>query len=94
MHKITKITVLEDYRIEITFADNTCGIVDLSQLAGHGVFSLWNDKEVFRQVKIGQHGELVWPGDIDLCPDSLYMKVTGKKPEDVFPTLKHEKTYA
>jgi len=27
-------------------------------------------------------------GEIDLCPDSLYMQLTGMRPEQVFPKLK------
>jgi hypothetical protein len=41
-------------------------------------------------VKIGSSGELVWNDQIDLCPDALYLKVTGKKPEDIFPALRQE----
>jgi len=26
--------------------------------------------------------------DIDLCPDALYLRLTGKTPEDLFPALK------
>ena len=39
--------------------------MDLSDLAGKGVFSKWNHK-------------VAWPGGIDLCPDALYVEVTGK----------------
>ena len=38
--------------------------------------------------------ELVWGGQVDLCPDALYLKVTGKEPEDVFPALRHEPVHA
>ena len=43
MNKIVKVDVLKGYRIDLTFADGTQGIVDLSDLAGRGVFSLWSD---------------------------------------------------
>jgi hypothetical protein len=69
-------------------------VVDLSDLVGKGVFTLWRDPHIFEQVQIGSFGELVWLDKIDLCPDSLYLKVTGKKPEDVFPTLRCELIYA
>jgi hypothetical protein len=32
--------------------------------------------------------------EIDLCPDSLYLKVTGRKPEEIFPSLGFEPVYA
>ncbi len=94
MHKIIKADVLDGYRLDLVFQDGTHGTVDLSDLAGRGVFSLWNDYAEFRKVRIGTTGELVWADQIDLCPDSLYLKVTGKKPEDIFPRLKHQRTHA
>jgi len=94
MYKITKVDVLDNYRLGLTFDDGTCGTVDLSGLAGRGVFSLWDDYVEFKKVKIGATGELVWTDQVDLCPDSLYLKVTGRTPDDVFPGLKHELAHA
>ena len=94
MHKITNVTVLQNYRLELEYDDGRQGTVDLSHLAGKGVFSLWNDFEAFRKVKIGSTGELVWDDQIDLCPDSLYLKITNQNPEDLFPSLKQRAAYA
>jgi hypothetical protein len=94
MVKITTVSVIKNYRLEVAFDDGVCGVVDLSDLVGKGVFTLWRDPHIFEQVQIGSFGELVWLDKIDLCPDSLYLKVTGKKPEDVFPTLRCEPIYA
>ena len=94
MHKITGVKVLEPYRLELVFADGVRGIVDLSDLVGKGVFTLRRDYRAFEQVRIGSSGELVWDDQIDLCPDALYLRTTGKSPEDVFPTLRHETAHA
>jgi hypothetical protein len=88
MHAITEAKVLEAYRMELAFDDGTRGIVDLSDLVGKGVFALWRDYEAFRQVRMGLSGELLWGDEADLCPDALYLKATGKSPEDVFPALR------
>ena len=90
MYSITKVTVLDDYKLELTFDDGASGTVDLSRYVGQGVFAAWNDLETFRSVRIGSSGELVWAEDIDLCADALYLEVTGKRPEDIFPALKRE----
>jgi hypothetical protein len=90
MHKVTRIKVLEDYRLELVFDDGKSGVVDLSHLAGKGVFSAWTDYTVFQQARIGESGELIWNEQIDLCPDALYLQATHQRPEDVFPALKHE----
>ncbi len=94
MRKITMVKVLQGYRLELTFDNGVSGTVDLSDLVGKGVFVLWRDRHAFEQVQIGSIGELVWGNQVDLCPDSLYLKTTGKKPEDVFPALCHEPAHA
>ena len=94
MMKITEAKALEGYKLELKFADGIHGVVDVSYLVGQGVFALWNDFEAFRKVRIGTSGELIWNDQVDLCPDSLYMKITGKRPEDVFPNLKREMAHA
>jgi len=94
MRKISKVKVLQGYRLELAFDDGVSGVVDLSDLVGKGVFALWRDRHIFEQVRIGSFGELVWGDQIDLCPDSLYLKATGKKPEEVFPALRREPAHA
>lgn len=94
MHAITQVEVLDGYRVLVSFVDGASGVVDLSGLAGRGVFAPWKDYAEFRKVRIGEAGELVWPSGVDLCPDALYLKATGRKPEDVFPVLRHEPAHA
>jgi hypothetical protein len=64
------------------------GEVDLSDLAGRGVLTRWTHADVFRSVRIGSHGAIEWGADIDLCPDALYMRLTGKSPEELLPALR------
>ena len=90
MKKITKVNVLSDYRVDLAFADGTKGVVDLSDMAGRGVFDLWNDYAEFEKARIGENGELIWSDQIDLCPDALYLQVSGKKPHEIFPSLNRE----
>jgi hypothetical protein len=94
MKEIADVKVIKNYKLELTFNDGVSGIIDLSDLVGEGVFSVWEDKQLFRNVKIGTAGELIWDGGVELCPDALYLKVTGKEPDDIFPSLKHEATHA
>jgi uncharacterized protein DUF2442 len=63
--------------------------MDVSNLAGRGVFAAWERDGVFDQVKLGHHGQLEWPGDLDLCPDALYLTLTGQRPEDIFTGPHH-----
>lgn len=78
MHKITDVSPLEGFRIWIKFSDGVEGVIDLSDVAGKGVFSIWKDPSLFQAVFIDPVSHTVaWPGGIDLCPDSLYAELTG-----------------
>lgn len=94
MFRIENVDVLADYRLWLQFNNGTTGEVDLSSLAGRGVFAAWDDPETFAKVRIGPFGELVWPEDIELCPDALYLQVTGREPKEIFPNLETADLYA
>jgi hypothetical protein len=87
MLRPTAVTPLAGYRLRLRYSDGVEGEVDLSHLAGKGVFLLWNDPEAFENVSIGAGGEIRWSDQVDLCPDALYMQITGKPPAEVFPNL-------
>lgn len=83
MRRIIRVQVLEGYRLDLTFDDGVSGVVDLSEMAGKGVFVVWNDRQAFESVRVGPSGELAWDGQVDLCPDALYLKVTHQQPEEL-----------
>ena len=88
MSTIVEVRPLDAYRIWLRFSDGAQGEVDLSDLAGRGVFAAWTDPNVFRAVRVEEGGGVEWPGEIDMCPDALYLRLTGKRVEDIFPSLK------
>jgi hypothetical protein len=90
----TLVRSLPNYRLYLEFSDGAKGEVDLSDLRGKGVFEAWNDYGFFQRVHIGPHREIRWNDDIELCADSLYLKLTGKTPEELFPKLRHEQPHA
>ena len=93
MVRPTDVTALEDCRIWIRYSDGSAGEVDLTDLAGRGVFVAWNDPQCFKDVHLGPAGAVAWGEDIELCPDALYMELTGKSLEEVLPgfTLQAER---
>lgn len=78
----------EGYRIWLRYADGVEGEVDLSHLAGEGVFTVWNNRRFFERVYISEWRSIAWSDEIELCPDALYMEITGKTPEEVMPGLR------
>jgi len=91
---LVEIIPKENHRLFVRYDDGASGVVDLSAYAGRGVFAGWMEPGVFEQVRLAEAGHPEWPGNIDLCPDALYMQLTGKRPEVVFPALKPLLTHA
>jgi hypothetical protein len=94
MIKPISVRAFPGYRIYISFSDGAEGIVDLSDLLGQGVFEAWNDPSFFSAVHIGPGRQIQWSDDIELCPDTVYMKLTGKSAEELFPELRRQDTHA
>ena len=92
--QITEAKPLENYRLFLRFDDEVSGVVDLSDIAERGVFEAWSRDGIFEQVRITKLEALEWPGELDLCADALYLKLTGKQPEDIFPALRKRVTHA
>lgn len=85
---------LDEFRIYLEFSDGSKGEVDLSSLLDKPVFGKLKDRSLFEKVHIGDHREIMWNEEIELCADSLYLQLTGKSPEDLFPALRHEQPHA
>ena len=87
MFKPIEIKALPGYRLFVRYPDGVAGEVDLSNLVSKGVFAALADPRAFEQVSLGTSGEIRWNDQIDLCPDAIYLEITGKSPEEVFPNL-------
>lgn len=77
---LLEVSPRENFRLFLRYDNGVSGEVDLSELVGRGVFSAWSNADVFRQVRLTETGHPEWSGSVDLCPDALYMQLTGKSP--------------
>lgn len=79
--RVQSVRYLQDYRLHLVFTDGVAGEIDLrKEIVGvGGVFAALEDQSFFQQVKVSTSGGTIeWPNGVDLCPDVLYAKVTGK----------------
>jgi len=79
--RVTQVRHVEKYRLELSFSDGVTGELDFEhRVVGRGgVFRPLEDVSFFRQVKVDpEAGTIVWPNEVDFCPDVLYSLVTGK----------------
>ena len=83
MIRPVEVEARDGYQLWIRYSDGVSGIVHLSQLVGKGVFAAWLEPENFRKASIAEHRAIVWDEDIELCPDALYMELTGNSFEEV-----------
>jgi hypothetical protein len=81
MIDVTDVRPIAAHKLEITFADGLCAVVDMDRIIARytGVFAPLQDENFFRQVRTDHElGTIVWPNGADVCPDVLYSFASGK----------------
>ncbi|OIO92836.1 MAG: hypothetical protein AUK03_09210 [Anaerolineae bacterium CG2_30_64_16] len=79
--RVKRVRHIGEYRLELCFADDAKGELDFrDRVVGRGgVFTPLEDIDFFGQVHVdSESGTIVWPNEVDFCPDVLYSLVTGK----------------
>jgi hypothetical protein len=79
--RVRQVRHVKEYRLELSFSDGTKGEIDFKEriIGRGGVFAPLEDVEFFRRVQVDREaGTIVWPNEVDFCPDVLYSLVTGK----------------
>jgi hypothetical protein len=94
MFRPVEVKALSGYRLWVRFSDGVEGEIDLGHLVWKGVFALWNDPAAFEKVYVGDYGQISWSDTVDICSDAIYLRVTGKTPEQLFPSLVPEAVHA
>ncbi len=69
-NKIISAKPLPHHRVEVVFKNGAHGIFDCTPYLEEGVFRQLQDEQVFRSVRV-DYGTLVWPGEIDIAPDTI-----------------------
>ncbi|MCX6028647.1 MAG: DUF2442 domain-containing protein [Chloroflexi bacterium] len=79
--RVKQVRYLGEYRLELSFTDGIKGELDFrGRVVGRGgVFAPLEDVDFFRRVQVDpEAGTIIWPNEVDFCPDVLYSLVTGK----------------
>ena len=67
----------DDYKLHLTFNNGERRVFDAKPLLPLGVFAPLKSKPFFYSVRV-EHGSIAWPGDIDYCPDTLYLESAAR----------------
>ena len=76
--RVTDVEALPEFRLRVTFADGSTGVVDMARLVHSlqaGVFAALLDRSLFAQVTI-EYGAVTWPGELDLAPDAMHAAIS------------------
>jgi hypothetical protein len=76
--RVMAVVPIEDHRLLLTFTNGEQRIFDAKPLLSIGVFKPLRNKHFFEAVKAA-YGSVLWPNDIDCCPDTLYTKSVSLK---------------
>ncbi|GAB3505690.1 hypothetical protein GCM10027341_37710 [Spirosoma knui] len=70
---LTHVEAPEKYKLRLRFDDGTQGVIDLSALAGKGVFSAWDDDNLFLHPFISVTGAIAWNEWLDIDSNNAYL---------------------
>lgn len=69
--RVLSVTTSGDFKLFLKFNNGEKRVFDAKPLLSAKVFSKLKDPTFFKLAKV-EHGTVVWPSDIDYCPDCLY----------------------
>ena len=82
VNRPVRVTPLPNARLSVVFSDGTQGVIDMSSSVGRGVFAPLADPKIFAGVHIGDHGQIAWSNEMEICPDAAYLEVSGRHQPD------------
>ena len=71
MDKVISVKPLENYSLEIEFADGFRKTIDIRPFIGNGISAALKDEPYFRRVSLEDGGGIRWPNGYDFCPNFL-----------------------
>ena len=75
------------HRIWLRYSDGVSGEVDLSPLAGKSAGVAYGDPALFAAARLDLDRAIVLNEDLELCPDALYLQLTGQSAAAAMPGL-------
>ena len=70
---VVHVKAFSDFRLEVQFSDGAVRRFDMNPLLGFPAFSTLREEGLFMAAKV-QNGTVAWTDEIDLSPDTLYLR--------------------
>jgi len=71
MNEVSKIELLGEYRIKVSFKDGYSKDIDFLPFIGGGISEKLKNPEYFSKAEIESGGGITWPNGFDFCPNFL-----------------------
>lgn len=68
---VKDVKTIDDYKLILTFEDDSVRIFDMKPLSRKGVFKELKDEKLFKTVKVS-FDSIEWANGIDVDPETLY----------------------
>ncbi|CUO75803.1 DUF2442 domain-containing protein [Intestinibacter bartlettii] len=68
---VKDVKTIDDYKLILTFEDDSVRIFDMKPLLRKGVFKELKDEKLFKTVKVS-FDSIEWANGIDVDPETLY----------------------
>jgi hypothetical protein len=74
--RLKEVSYVGDYRVHVRYNNALEADIDLSDLLDHPAYASLRDQRFFAQVSVDPEcGVLIWPGDLDMSPESTFNRV-------------------
>ena len=78
--RVMNVVPLDDFRLRLSFANGEHRVFDVKPYLAYPAFKRLANAGYF-SLAHAEHGTVVWPNDIDFCPDTLYLESVREEHE-------------
>ena len=83
--KITSVTPLFGYKLNITFDDGVSGDIELKSFIEVGIFSVLQAPDLFNKVYTTGYS-VAWSDELEIDALAIYAEILKRSPEEIFTT--------
>jgi hypothetical protein len=70
LYDVVSVKAEKDFRLKLVFEDGLERTFDMAPYLNEKTFCKLKNKSLFREAKVG-YGTVIWPGGIDIAPETL-----------------------
>ncbi len=78
--RVVEVTILEKHRLRVLFSNGEYRIFDVSPYLQYPAYKRLTNSAYFALAR-PDHGTVVWPDEIDFCPDTVYVESVHEEEE-------------